>query len=60
MTREQAQAIVRSAYQAVLGRDPDPASGGWVDHVFNDHWSQQQVENELRNSAEYRQKHPAR
>jgi hypothetical protein len=60
MTREQAQAIVRSAYQRVLGRDPDPASGGWVDRVFNDHWSQQQLENELRNSAEYRQKHPGR
>jgi hypothetical protein len=60
MTREQAQATVRSAYQNVLGRDPDPASSGWVDHVYNDHWSQQQLENELRNSAEYRQKHPAR
>jgi hypothetical protein len=60
MTREQAQAIVRSAYQGVLGREPDPASAGWVDRVFNDHWSQQQLENELRNSAEYRQKHPGR
>jgi hypothetical protein len=60
MTREQAQAIVRSAYQNVLGRDPDPASAGWVNHVFNDHWSQQQLENELRNSAEYQQKHPRR
>ena len=58
VTREQAQAIVRSAYQTVLGREPDPASGGWVDRVFNDHWSQQQLENELRNSQEYRQKHP--
>jgi hypothetical protein len=60
MTREQAQAIVRSAYQNVLGRQPDPASAGFVDRVFNDRWSQQQVENELRNSAEYRQKHPGR
>ncbi len=60
MTREQAQAIVRSAYQNVLGREPDPASAGYVDRVFNDHWSQQQIENELRNSAEYRQKHPRR
>ena len=58
MTREQAQAIVRSAYQGVLGREPDPGSAGYVDRVFNDHWSQQQVENELRNSVEYRQKHP--
>lgn len=57
MTREEAQAIVRSAYRNVLGRDPDPASGGWFDRVYNDHWSQQQLENELRNSAEYREKH---
>ena len=60
MTRDQAQAIVRSAYQNVLGREPDPGSAGYVDRVFNDHWSQQQVENELRNSVEYRQKHPGR
>lgn len=60
MTREQAQAIVRSAYQNVLGREPDPGSAGYVDRVFNDHWSQQQIENELRNSVEYRQKHPGR
>ena len=57
MTQAQAQAIVRSAYQNVLGRDPDPASASWVNRVFNDHWSQQQLENELRNSTEYRQKH---
>ena len=60
MTRDQAQAIVRSAYLNVLGREPDPASAGWVDRVFNDHWSQQQLENELRKSAEYAQKHPRR
>ena len=57
MTQAQAQAIVRSAYQNVLGRDPDPASAGWVSRVLNDHWSQQQLESELRNSTEYRQKH---
>ena len=60
MTRDQAQAIVRSAYQNVLGREPDPGSAGYVDAVFNNHWSQQQVENELRNSVEYRQKHSGR
>ncbi len=60
MTRDQAQAIVRSAYQNVLGREPDPGSAGYVDRVFKDHWSQQQIENELRHSAEYRQKHPGR
>jgi len=58
VTRDQAQAIVRSAYLNVLGREPDPSSAGWVDRVLNDRWSQQQLENELRNSAEYRQKHP--
>jgi len=60
MSRDQAQAIVRSAYQNVLGREPDPGSAGYVERVFSDHWSQQQIENELRNSAEYRQKHPRR
>ena len=60
MMRDQAQAIVRSAYEKVLGREPDPGSVGYVDRVVNDHWSQQQIENELRNSAEYRQKHPRR
>jgi hypothetical protein len=60
MTREQAQAIVRSAYQGVLGREPDPGSAGYVNAMLNNHWSQQQLENELRNSAEYRQKHPGR
>ncbi len=60
VTQTQAQAIVRSAYENVLGREPDPGSAGYVDRVFRDHWSQQQIENELRNSAEYRQKHPGR
>jgi hypothetical protein len=57
MTREQAQSIVRSAYLNVFGREPDPNSIGWVDRVFNDHLSQQQLENELRNTDEYRQRH---
>jgi len=57
-TEAQAQAVVRAAYENVLGREPDPGSAGYVDRVFKDHWSQQQVENELRNSVEYRQKHP--
>jgi hypothetical protein len=60
MTRDQAQAVVRSAYQSVLGREPDPASSGYIDRVVNDHWSQQQIENELRNSEEYRQKRRGR
>src|SRR4030095_16543431 len=46
MQRYKALAIVRAAFMNVLGREPDPASAGWVDRVFNDHWSQQQLENE--------------
>jgi len=59
-TRAQAQATVRSAYLKVLGREPDPGSAGWVDSVFSNRLSQQQLENELRDSAEYKQKHPSR
>ena len=54
MTRAKAEAIVRRAYLAVLGREPDPGSRGYVDKVFGDHWTQQDVERELRNSPEYR------
>jgi hypothetical protein len=60
ITREQAQAVVRSAYRNVLGREPDPASAGYVDRVLNDHLSQQQLEGELRNSPEYKSKNPRR
>jgi peptidase inhibitor family I36 len=58
MTYAKAQDIVRRAYLAVLNREPDPGSRGYVDKVFRDHWSQQDVERELRNSAEYRNKKP--
>jgi hypothetical protein len=58
MTRERAQAVVRSAYLNVLGREPDPSSATWVDRVFNDNWSQQQLEDALRKSPEYLRKHP--
>jgi hypothetical protein len=54
MTRSRAEDIVRRAYQAVLKRDPDPASRTYVDKVMNDRWSQADVEKELRNSDEYR------
>jgi len=58
--RDRARAIVRSAYLKVLGREPDPASAGWVDSVFSNRLSQVQLENELRNSPEYRQKRSGR
>ena len=50
--------IVRRAYQSVLQREPD--ANGMRDYkarVINDHWSEQQVMNALRNSDEYRSKH---
>jgi TorA maturation chaperone TorD len=54
MTREQAEQIVRRAYLSVLGREPDPASRGFVDRVLRDHWDEGDVARELRNSDEYR------
>jgi hypothetical protein len=56
MTRAKAQDIVRRAYNAVLKREPDAGSQGFVDRVLRDHWSQEDVERELRKSAEYRNK----
>jgi hypothetical protein len=56
MTFAKAQDIVRRAYLSVLKREPDPGSRPFVDKVFRDHWSQQDVERELRNSPEYRNK----
>jgi TorA maturation chaperone TorD len=56
MTREQAEEVVRRAYESVLGRQPDAGSRGYVDHVLRDHWSEGDVARELRNSDEYRNK----
>jgi hypothetical protein len=54
VTRPEAQEIVRKAYEEVLGREPDASSSGYVDRVLKDHWTQQDVEAELRKSPEYR------
>jgi len=54
MTPAKAQDVVRRAYQTVLRRDPDPGSQGYVDRVMRDHWTQADVERELRKSSEYR------
>src|SRR5215471_1330508 len=54
MTPAQAQDVVRRAYVSVLRREPDPGSQGYVDRVLRDHWTQQDVERELRKSDEYR------
>jgi hypothetical protein len=58
VTRDQAEEIVRRAYQAVLGRDPDPGASGYIDRVMRDRWTQRDVERELRRSAEYRNRRP--
>ena len=56
MTITRAQEIVRRAYLEVLKREPDPGSQGYVEKVMRDHWSQQDIERELRKSDEYRRK----
>jgi hypothetical protein len=52
----EARAIVRRAYQSVLGREPDPGAEGFVTRVRRDHWTERDVARELRNSDEYRNK----
>jgi TorA maturation chaperone TorD len=54
MTPDKAREIVRRAYLSVLGREPDPASEGWVQKVLREHWTEREVARELRNSDEYR------
>lgn len=57
VTKDQAQQIVRRAYQSVLGRDPDAGSAVYVDKILNNRWGEAEVVRELRNSPEYRKKH---
>ena len=50
--------MVRRAYNSVLNREPD--ANGMRDYkarVINDHWTEQQLADALRNSDEYRSKH---
>jgi hypothetical protein len=54
MTWPKAQEIVRRAYLAVLNREPDAGSRGYVEKVLRDGWTQADVERELRRSGEYR------
>jgi len=54
MTRQKAEEVVRRAYRSVLNREPDAGSQGYVDKVFREHWTEQQVAAELRRSDEYR------
>lgn len=49
---------MRRAYQSVLKREPDPGGmATYSDRVLRDHWGEQDVARELRNSDEYRNKH---
>ena len=54
MTLAKAQDTVRRAYLSVLKREPDAGSRGYVEKVFREHWTQQDVERELRKSDEFR------
>ena len=54
MTREKAQDIVRRAYLNVLKREPDAGAEGYIRNVMQNNWSQEDVERELRNSSEFR------
>ena len=54
MTRARAEEIVRNAYLAVLKREPDAGSAGYVNRVLREKLSQADVERELRRSPEYR------
>jgi TorA maturation chaperone TorD len=56
MTREKAEEIVRRAYLSVLNREPDAASQSYT-QVLRNRWTQQDVERELRESPEYRNRH---
>jgi hypothetical protein len=54
---EEPDRIIRRAYQDVLGRDPD--EGGFRQYrsrIIDDHWTEEQIRNSLRNSPEYRDK----
>jgi hypothetical protein len=55
MSQAKAEEIVRRAYLNVLKREPDAGSRGYVDRVLRGA-SQQDVERELRQSGEYRNK----
>ncbi len=54
ITRSEAEEIVRRAYLAVLDREPDAGSRGYVERVLREGWTRKDVERELRKSDEYR------
>ena len=52
--RMKAEEVVRRAYLAVLKREPDAGSAGYVNRVLRENWTQNDVERELRRSPEFR------
>jgi len=56
MTAAKAEETVRRAYLAVLKREPDAGARGFVEKVLREHWTQEDVERELRKSPEYRRR----
>src|SRR5262245_29142931 len=54
---DRADRIVRRAYEDVLGREPDPEGlRSYREHVLDDGWSETEVRESLRRSAEYRER----
>jgi len=54
----EATAIVRRAYQSMLGRDPDPDGlESYKAKILREGWTEADVAKALRNSPEYRSKH---
>ena len=55
----QAQDMVRNAYRGVLGREPDPGGlSHYTAKVMVERWTEDDVVQALRDSDEYREKHP--
>jgi hypothetical protein len=54
---DEADRIVRRAYQDLLHRDPDDAGlRGYRTHMLDDGWSEEQVRNSIRDSREFRER----
>jgi hypothetical protein len=55
----QASDMVRNAYRSVLGREPDPnGMSHYTAKILTERWTQEDVVQALRDSEEYREKHP--
>lgn len=53
----QPELIIRRAYQDILGRDPDPdGMRSYRSKIIDDGWTERDVREDLRKSAEYREK----